>query len=74
MPSPSAPLAAALVEPRVLLGGQELPIEFAGLTPGQVGVYQINARVPASVPTGLEIPLSIQQGSVTTSVIVRVIN
>lgn len=74
LPSPSSPLSSALVEPKVVLGGQELPIEFAGLTPGQVGVYQINARVPANVPTGLEIPLSIQQGSITTSVLVRVIN
>ena len=62
------------MEPRVVLGGHELPIEFAGLTPGQVGVYQINARVPVNVPTGLEIPLTIQQGSITTSVTVRVIN
>ncbi len=74
LPSPDAPLASALVEPRVVLGGHELPIEFAGLTPGQVGVYQINARVPVTVPTGLEIPLTIQQGSITTSVTVRVIN
>jgi len=74
LPSPSSPLATALVEPKVVLGGHELPIDFAGLTPGQVGVYQINARVPVNVPTGLEIPLTIQQGSVTTSVLVRVIN
>ncbi len=74
LPSPDSPLANALVEPKVVLGGRQLPIEFAGLTPGQVGVYQINARIPADVPTGLEIPLTIEQGSVTTSVLVRVIN
>ena len=74
LPSPDSPLANALVEPKVSLGGHQLPIEFAGLTPGQVGVYQINARIPVNVPTGLEVPLTIEQGSVTTSVLVRVIN
>ncbi len=74
LPSPESPLSSALVEPKVTLGGQELPVDFAGLSPGQVGVYQINARVPVNVPTGFEVPLVIQQGSITTSVTVRVIN
>jgi uncharacterized protein (TIGR03437 family) len=36
LPAPSDPLAISLVEPRVELGGVALPVQFAGLTPGQV--------------------------------------
>jgi uncharacterized protein (TIGR03437 family) len=59
----------------VTLGGVSLPVAFAGLAPGQVGVYQINAQVPfKEVPTGMEIPLTISQGTYTTTLNVRVVN
>jgi uncharacterized protein (TIGR03437 family) len=69
------PLSQALVTPTVTLGGIPLFVEFAGLTPGFAGVYQINAIVPfKGIPTGFEIPLAISQGGFTTSVPVRVVN
>jgi len=69
------PLANALVPPTVTLGGVPLFVEFAGLTPGFAGVYQINARVPfRGIPTGFEIPLTIVQGGFSTTVLVRVVN
>jgi uncharacterized protein (TIGR03437 family) len=73
MPSPAEPLASTLIEPAVSLGGVSLPLLFSGLTPGEVGVYQINAKVPDWVPTGLSIPLSIAQNSASTSLSVRVV-
>jgi len=72
-PGGSDPVAAPVVAPSVRIGGVELGIEFAGLAPGQVGVYQINARVPRSVPTGFDIPLSVSQGGSSTTVPVRVV-
>ena len=45
VPSPAEPLAATLIQPVVTIGGQGIPVEFAGLTPGEIGVYQINVRV-----------------------------
>ncbi len=45
------------------LGGSPLTVQYAGLAPGEVGVYQINAVVPGSVPQGLSEPLVINQGS-----------
>ena len=74
LPAPSNPLAIALNVPTVSLGGVQIPVAYYGLTPGEVGVYQINAKVPSNIPTGLSIPLSITQGSVTTSVSVRVVD
>jgi uncharacterized protein (TIGR03437 family) len=74
MPAPSAPLAVALNEPAVSLGGIQIPISYYGLTPGEVGVYQINAKIPSSIPTGLSVPLTITQGSTSTTLDVRVVD
>jgi uncharacterized protein (TIGR03437 family) len=34
------------------IGGQQADILFAGPAPGFVGLMQVNARVPASIPAG----------------------
>jgi len=73
MPSPLNPLAIALTKPSVTIGGMQLPLSYYGLAPGEVGVYQINVRVPANVPTGLSVPLAISQGNYTSSMPVRVV-
>lgn len=44
---------------RVTIGGQEAVIQFNGLAPGLVGVYQVNAFVPAGV-TGNEVPVVLE--------------
>jgi uncharacterized protein (TIGR03437 family) len=72
-PAPADPLALALTPPAVTLGGFELPVAYAGLTPGLVGVYQINARVPDWAPAGMEVPLKISQGGYSTTIPVRVV-
>jgi uncharacterized protein (TIGR03437 family) len=74
MPAPSIPLAAAAIAPVVTLGGQPLSVLYAGLVPGEVGVYQINATVPGVVTQGMSIPLTINQGAATTTLNVRVVN
>ena len=73
-PAPSDPLAAVLTPPVVTLGGTELSVTFAGLTPGEVGVYQINADVSRAAPLGMQQVLEISQGSGATSVPVRVVD
>ncbi|HTS28943.1 MAG TPA: hypothetical protein VMH81_23895 [Bryobacteraceae bacterium] len=73
-PSPSDPLGSAIIAPAVTLGGMPLNVVFAGLVPGEVGVYQINATVPGKVPQGLSIPLVINQGAGSTTLNVRVVN
>jgi uncharacterized protein (TIGR03437 family) len=51
-----------------------LQVQFAGLIPGQVGTYQINAAVPHKISAGSEVPLVIEQGGISTSFNVRVVN
>jgi uncharacterized protein (TIGR03437 family) len=73
MPAPDFPLATATVIPNVSLGGKALSVYWAGLVPGYVGLYQINATVPFGVPLGLDIPLVIEQGGSSTTLSVRVV-
>jgi uncharacterized protein (TIGR03437 family) len=72
-PGGSSPVATPLIAPSVRIGGVALAVEFAGLAPGQVGVYQINARVPRNTPTGFDLPLNVAQGGQGTTVPVRVV-
>jgi uncharacterized protein (TIGR03437 family) len=46
----------------VVINGTELPVAFAGLTPGYVGLYQVNVVIPLTTPPGLGIPLTLKQG------------
>ena len=39
--------------PMVKIGGRQAVVDFAGLAPRFVGLYQINARVPPGTPEGL---------------------
>jgi len=73
MPAPSDPLPSAVIQPIIQLGGVALDVQYAGLVPGAVGLYQINVTVPRSVPLGLSIPLVIAQGGSSTSLDVRVV-
>lgn len=73
VPGSSDPLSTALTLPQVTLGGTGLSVSYAGLTPGEVGVYQVNVNVPSKAPLGLSVPLQINQGSVATSLPVRVV-
>ena len=74
IPAPADPPLTSLVQPTVTLGGTALQITFAGLSAGQVGVYQINAKVPNIIPTGVEVPLTIDAGGASTTLSVRVVN
>jgi uncharacterized protein (TIGR03437 family) len=41
---------------------------FAGLTPGGVGLYQINFQVPPGARTGVPLDVVVKQGSATANV------
>ena len=44
-------------------------VAFAGLAPGFVGLYQVNAQVPASSPSGENVPLAISIGGADSLVV-----
>ena len=74
LPGPTSPLATAVLPPTVRLGDSQLDVSYAGLAPGMVGVYQINARAPEKVTAGTDVPLSVTQAGTSASVSVRVVN
>jgi minor extracellular serine protease Vpr len=52
-PSPGASgLASTNATPTVSIGGVPAQVVFSGMTPGAVGLYQVNAVVPSNAPTG----------------------
>jgi uncharacterized protein (TIGR03437 family) len=75
IPAPSDPAALAAVQPTVTLGGTTLFVNYAGLAPGQVGVYQIQVAVPfKGVPLGFGVPLTVTQGGASATLSVRVVD
>jgi len=54
-----------------VLNGTELPVTVAGLTPGYLGLYQVNVAIPAAFPPGLAVSLALKEaGLVSNSVLV----
>ncbi len=65
VPSGSLYITAAPVT--AVLGGVELPVQFAGLAPGFIGLYQINLALPQASPPGLGVVLTFRQAGVESS-------
>ncbi len=56
-----------------MIQGQELPVAFAGLTPGFVGLYQVNITLPTGMAPGSDLALYLQQGQTgSNSVVVAI--
>jgi uncharacterized protein (TIGR03437 family) len=54
-PTPATlPLTNTLVPPSINIGGRTATAAFSGLTPGSVGLYQLNVVVPADAQTGAQ--------------------
>jgi uncharacterized protein (TIGR03437 family) len=60
-PADGAPGTGNVVEvpPGVQVGDVSAPVTFAGLAPGLVGVYQVNAVIPESAPAGDAVPVAL---------------
>lgn len=50
--APTATLARVVADVRVTLAGLPCDLQYAGLAPALVGVYQVNFRVPSNAPGG----------------------
>jgi uncharacterized protein (TIGR03437 family) len=61
------PLSRTQTPPAVTVGGVPAEIIFSGLTPGFVGLYQINVRLGTNVPAGSETPLVVTVGGIEAS-------
>ncbi len=55
--APSLPLANTVATAQVTVGGKPANAFFAGLSPGFVGLYQIDAFVPSGLAPGSQVPV-----------------
>ena len=72
-PARSDPLSATTLTPIVTIGGLTADVAFAGLAPGEVGLYQINAQVPTGATSGAAEPLVVSmQGAVSNTATIAI--
>lgn len=71
--APVNPPALVTTQVTVTLGGTNLPVSFAGLSPGDVSVYRVDVYVPWGIRSAAQSPLVITQGGVSTTTLVRVV-
>jgi uncharacterized protein (TIGR03437 family) len=62
----SSPLAAPVTQPVITLDGNPIEVLWAGLTPGSVGLAQLNVRLPSTLAQGPSLPLVVKFGSVSS--------
>lgn len=75
-PSPSSPLPSLVSTPTVYFGDfvstAATPL-YAGLTPGYVGLYQVNVTIPDGVPTGnVDVRITFPDGTYSNAVQIAV--
>ena len=58
-PAPGAPLSGALGGVTAMIGNRPANVLFAGMTPGFVGLMQVNAVIAEDAQTGPAVPVSI---------------
>lgn len=64
-PTPAQPLHWTRVQPEVTIGGHRAEVQFHGLAPNLVGLYQLNVVVPRDAASGLQ-EVRITIGGVTS--------
>jgi uncharacterized protein (TIGR03437 family) len=69
-PSPESPLLAKTTTlPVVMIGGAQASVQFSGLTPDAVGLYQVNALVPQGAARGSAVPVMVSIGGVQSNTV-----
>ena len=66
-PAPASPFSETTTTPIVTIGGVRASVLFSALSPGSVGLYQVNAQVPAGTATGSAVPVVISIGGVNSN-------
>ena len=62
-------LSMTTTTPTVTIGGIAAPVSFSGLTPGTVGLYQVNVQVPTGMNSGGAVPLILTIGGVVSNTV-----
>ncbi len=68
-PGSAQPLARTPTDPKVFIGPEQAEVLFSGLSPQFAGLWQINARVPASSAVSGQVPLFVSIGGRTSNAV-----
>jgi uncharacterized protein (TIGR03437 family) len=66
-PAPGNPPSKATGLVTVTIGGQPATVQFAGLTPGSAGLYQVNVTVPMGIKAGNQVSVTVAVSGKTSS-------
>jgi len=68
-PAGGNPLVLTKVQPTVTIGGKSAKVQFSGMAPGFVGLWQINAGVPQDVTPGMAVALVITAAGASSNTV-----
>lgn len=68
-PALGSPISSSITAPTATIGGVQATVSFSGLTPGFVGLYQVNVQVPDNAPSGNAVPVAIKVGGVASNTV-----
>ena len=68
-PASANPLSMTPATPSVTIGGAPATMSFSGLSPGFVGLNQVNVQVPGNAPTGDAVEVVLTIGGVTSNTV-----
>jgi uncharacterized protein (TIGR03437 family) len=68
-PASGNPLVLTKVQPTVTIGGKNAKVQFSGMAPGFVGLWQVNAEVPADVMPSIAVPLVITAAGASSNTV-----
>ncbi len=68
-PASDNPLSHTVTTPKVTIGGENAAVSFAGLSPGYVGLYQVNAQIPADATGGNAITVQLSLSGVPSNTV-----
>jgi uncharacterized protein (TIGR03437 family) len=57
----------AVIQPTVTVGGVAASLQYAGVAPGYVGLYQVNVVVPSGIGASSTVPVVITQSGVASN-------
>ncbi len=69
VPPAAEPLARVTAPVTATIGELPAPVQFAGLAPGFVGLYQVNLQIPPNVNLGDAVPVVLTQGGVSSNTV-----
>ncbi|MGE0884966.1 MAG: carboxypeptidase regulatory-like domain-containing protein [Blastocatellales bacterium] len=73
--APASPLAQAVGTTIVTIGGVPAEVQFSGLVPGFVGLWQMNVVLPGNLPTNLATPFTVAlKGKTSLTTTLAVVN